>query len=197
MLKSPLKIIIICTIYSSCIIPTYFGKSILTEKRASKSGIKITNLLIVGVGSTASRVFLENLSAEIIKLFVRSQIQCDFTYAGKIPRGEQVNLNDIVVSQYNSYLILNPVDTSYMDTHKNIGTFITPLPGGYTAAGSMMGNQYKEDYDVELYTNNNISNKVLQAELKLDFDVADAGRYKKIAKEIFNMLLKNGFINPK
>ncbi len=197
MLKFLLKITFVCTIFSGCVIPTYLGKSTLTEKRVNKNAVKITNLLIVGVGSTASRVFLENLSVKIIKLFVHSNIPCDFTYAGKISRGEQVNLKDIITFQYNSYLVLNPVDTSYMDTNKQVAMYGTPLPGGYAGTGSIMGNQYKEDFDVELYSSSHIVNRVWQAELKVDFDIANADRYKKIAKEIFKGLVKNGFINPK
>ena len=195
--KLLLTIIMLCIIYTSCIIPTYTGKSTLKETGVSKTDIKITRVLVVGVGSTASRLFMENLSTELIKLFTRSQIQCDFSYEGKIPRGTHINLENIFSSQYDTYLVLNPVDTSYINTQKNVAFFETPLPGGYGATGNVIGNQYKEDYYVELYANNDTHNKVWQAELKVDFDVANPDKYKKIAKEIFNNLLKHAFIGNK
>jgi len=196
-MPKPLWTIILCIIYSGCVIPTYTGKSTLNETEVSKFDAKITSLLIVGVGSTASRLFLENLSPEIIKLFVRSHIQCNFIYAGKIPRRSHINLKKIIASQYDAYLVLNPIDTSYIDVHKSVAVFASPLPGGYGASGSVIGNQYKEDYYIELYTSNKSLNKVWQAELKVDFDVANPGRYEIIAKEIFDRLLKNGFIHNK
>jgi hypothetical protein len=180
--------------YCSCIVPTYIGKSALYETSVRKSNTKIKSILLVGVGSTPSRLFLENLSTEIIKSFKRLNITCDYTYEGKIPRGSHVDLREIVTTDYNAYLVINPIDTSYIDAHKDVGIFATPLPGGYGASGSVIGNQYKEDFYVELYTNNSLLNKVWQAELKLDFDVVNKDNYVKITKEIFDRLIKNGFI---
>ena len=193
-MPKPLWTIILCIIYAGCVIPTYTGKSTLNETEVNKFDAKITSLLIVGVGSTASRLFLENLSPEIIKLFGRSHIKCNFFYAGKIPRRTHVNLNKIIVSKYDAYLVLNPIDTSYIDVHKSVAVFASPLPGGYGASGSVIGNQYKEDYYVELYSSNKSLNKVWQAELKVDFDVANPARYEIIAKEIFDRILKNSYV---
>ncbi|MDI9364201.1 MAG: hypothetical protein QM541_04560 [Flavobacterium sp.] len=194
MRKSLSVLPIFCLLYSSCVVSTYVEKSSLYETSVSKSDTKIKSILLVGVGSTPSRLFLENLSTEIIKNFKRLDITCDFTYEGKIPKGSHVDLKEIVTADYNAYLVINPIDTSYIDAHKDVGFFVTPLPSGYGASGSVIGNQYKEDFYVELYTNNGLLNKVWQAELKLDFDVVNNDKYVKIAKEIFDRLIKNGFI---
>lgn len=197
MRKSLFVIPICCLMYAGCVVPTYIGKSALHEISASESNTKIKSILLVGVGSTPSRLFLENLSIELIKNFKRLDITCDFTYEGKIPKGSHVDLKEIITADYNAYLVINPIDTSYINAHKDVGFFATPLPGGYGASGSLIGNQYKEDFYVELYTNNSLLNKVWQAELKLDFDVANNDKYVKIAKEIFDRLIKNGFITNK
>lgn len=197
MYKLLLLAIIFVMTFTSCVIPTYTGKSTLKETEVSKSDVKISSVLIAGAGSTASRLFLENLSTELIKHFAQYQIQCDFTYVGKIPRRSYLNLNKVLSSKYNGYLVLNPMDTSYADTHKSVAVVGTPLPGGYGATGSVIGNQYKEDYYAELYINGNSLNKVWQGELKVDFDFATPTRYQKIAKQIFDKLLKNGFISKR
>jgi hypothetical protein len=113
---------------------------------------------------------------------------------GKIPRRSHVDLNKVVTSKYDAYLVFNPMDTSYVDTHKSVAMVGTPLPGGYGATGSVIGNQYKEDYYASLYTTGDALNKVWQGELSVDFDFATTYRYHKIAKNIFDKLLKNGFI---
>ena len=190
-----LTIISLCIIYSGCVIPTYSGRLTLNEKEVKKSDVRITDLLLVGAGSTASRLFLENLSAEMIKLFARYHVQCDFTYAGKIPRGSRINFNNLITSRYDAYLVLSPIDTSYMNTFKSEAVIASPIPGSYGALGSVIGNQYKENYYIELYSNNNLLNRIWEAELKVDFDVANPGRYQKIAKEIFTRLLKHGLIS--
>lgn len=190
------KIFIICTIYSGCVIPTYTEKYSLTETNSVKSEKKIKNLLVVGVGSTASRLFLENLSFEIKKIFAREDIRCDFTYAGKIPRRSHIDMSTIVTSQYDTYLVINPIDTSFINAHKSKAMFVSPLPGGYSASGSVIGNQFKENYYVELYTNDSLE-KLWQAELKVDFDVAHSDKFKKIAGAIFERFLKNGLLPRK
>jgi hypothetical protein len=196
MLKLWLTISILCIAYSGCVVPTYIGKSTLNETEVRKPDTKIKRVLFVGVGSTVSRLFLENLSPEVIQLLARSHVQCDFTYAGKISRRSHVNVNKLVTSEYDAYLVLNPMDTAYINTNKDVAIVATPLPGGYGASGSVMGNQYIEDFYVELYTNSNLLiTKVWQAQLKVDFDIANPGRYQKIAKGIVMKLINNGFIS--
>ena len=128
-----------------------------------------------------------------MKLFARYQIQTDFTYVGKILRGTHADLNKVVTSKYDAYLVFNPMDTSYVDTRKSVAIVVTPLPGGY-GAGSVIGNEYKEDYYASLYTHRDSQNKVWQGELRVDFDFSTTNRYQKIARNIFDKLLKKGFI---
>ena len=196
MLKQLLTIIFLGIIYTGCIVPTYTGKSSLYQTEVNKSDTKITSVLLVGAGSTASRLFLENFSVEMIKSFAGANIKCDFTYIGKIPRGSHVNLNEVYKPQYDAYLLLNPIDTSYVDKNKQVAFFAAPLPGGGARTGSTYGNQYKENYYIELYTNNLVT-KIWQAELDVDFDFAKPDRYKIIAKQVLKKLLYNGYIEKK
>lgn len=175
----------------SCVIPTYMGISSLHETGKIEVDKPISNLLIVGVGSTPSRAFLENLSNELIKLFAQRKMQCEFSYMGKIPRGTHLNVDKIVTSKYDSYLLLNPMDTSYTDLHKQVAIVATPIGGGYGAYGSVIGNRYKEDYYVELYTTDkNELEKIWQGELKVDFDFSQPRIYKKVARSIFDKVVK-------
>ncbi len=86
------------------------------------------------------------------------------------------------------------MDTSYVDTHKSVAVVGTPLPGGYAAAGMVFGNQYKENYYASLYSPVDSLHNLWQGELRVDFDFATPNRYQKIAGNIFDKLLKSGFI---
>lgn len=182
MYKLLLSAIILVIITTGCVIPTYTGKSMLSETEVSKSDQKISSVLIVGAGSTASRLFLENLSTDIIQLFTQQGIHCEFNYVGKIPRGSHVNLKTIANPKYDSYLVLSPMDTSFVDIHKSVAVFATPLPGGYGASGSLIGNQYKEDYYAGFYTSGSSLNKVWGGELKVDFDLPLLPNIKRLQK---------------
>ncbi len=187
-------LLIICLLYAGCV-PTYFGKSKLKETEVHPSDAKITSVLFVGVGSTPSRLFLENLSTEVIKLFSQYHVNCDFVYAGKIPRKSHYKIEKVMEPKYEAYLLLNPIDTSYMNNNKSVASFGMPTPGGGSVTGSKIGNQYIESFYVTLYTNKDSINKIWQAELKVDFDVAKPARNKQIAADIFDKLLKNGIVS--
>ena len=185
--------LIILLAFTGCVLPTYIGQSTLNETGVKKSDIKYATVLVVGAGSMPSRFFLENLSEEIMKLFKQHKIEADFTYLGKIPRRSHVDVNKLVTSKYNAYLIFHSMDTSYSNTHKDVAIVAATIPGGF-ASGSVIGNQYKEDFYAEFYTNVDSLNRVWQGELKVDFDFAKTTRYETIAKDLFEKLLKNGLI---
>ena len=176
---------IIITISLQNCIPTYRGKSSFVESNKKIAGNPISNLLIVGVGSMPSRVFLSNLSKELISSFAKNKIQSSYTYLGQIPRLSHVDINKIVTENYDSYLILNPIDTSYADLKKEVAFFATPV-----VSGDIIGRQYIEEFYVELYSSNkDKTEKIWQGILKVDFDFVQPARYKKIAKEIVDKIV--------
>lgn len=194
MQQRSLLIIFFTIVFTSCVIPTYLGKSKLKETEVKKSDVRLSHVLIVGAGSTASRLFLENLSTELTKLLAQNNIQSDFRYVGKIPRGSLLNLKEMTSSKYNGYLVLNPTDTSYTYTDKEVGYAATPLPAGYAGYGTISGNQYIEEFNLQFYTSSDSLTKVWQGELLVDFDFATSGRYQKIAEQIISKFIKHRII---
>lgn len=62
-------------------------------------------------------------------------MQSDFFYTGKIPKESQLDVKKMLASKYNGYLVLNPMDTSCMDTHKAVAAVGIPLPGNVQQQG--------------------------------------------------------------
>lgn len=181
---------IIITITLQYCIPTYRGKSSFVESNKIITHNPISNVLIVGVGSMPSRVFLSNLSKELISSLAKNKIQSAYTYVGQIPRLSHLDINKLVTGNYDSYLILNPIDTSFVDLKKKVGFFVTPVGGRYYASGDIIGRQYKEQFYVELYSGNkDKTEKIWQGILKVDFDFVQPDRYRKIAKEIVDKIV--------
>jgi len=77
----------------SCI-PHYIEKVSLKEERPNSKTITIKNLLIVGAGSTATRLFLEKLSSNFKNELIKKGANCEFIYVGKIPTASTLNLKD-------------------------------------------------------------------------------------------------------
>lgn len=54
------------------------------------SHIRVQDILMVGAGSTASRMFLENLHTALLADFKAINIQTDFLYLGKTERKNNI-----------------------------------------------------------------------------------------------------------
>lgn len=185
-------IIILCN--NSCVVPTYISKSHLEEKMSLKSDETISSLLISGAGSTPSRVFLDNMSTELISQLSKKDIRADYIYLGKIPKYSTVDMDTLIKKKYNAYLLFYPTDTSFVNNNKDQAEVWVPLPGGYSKSAVLAGNQYKENFWVQLYLENGSVQKVWKGILYLDFDFGHSSKYPGIAKKILDQLKKSGFI---
>ncbi len=176
-------------IYTSCVIPTYIGKTTIAEIQTDSDKVKVSKILILCAGSNASRLFLENLSEEIKLTFSKNNILCDFNYVGKIPRGSHLDLHKNLNPKYDSYLVFNPADTAYVNLGKETFIFVAPV-GSSSVSGSGQGNQYKENYSIELISTSDSIRKIWEGELKLDFDFGRLDKYQSISKQIFQQIDK-------
>ena len=192
-MKRFFQLLLICILSISLqnCLRTYYGSSSLSETNKNASVKPIKKVLIVGVGSMPSRVFLSNLSKELSSSLAQNNIQSNYNYIGQIPRLSHVDINKIKNENYDSYLILTPVDTSFTNLKKDVGFYVVPLGNGYRASGDLVGNQYKEKFYVDLYTNTNDSaQKIWQGILTVDFDFGLLEKYKKIAREIVDKMVR-------
>jgi hypothetical protein len=143
---------------------------------------------LVGTGLVASRIFLDNLSDEMLRSFKKKGIHSEFKYIGKIPRSASLEWDSLKQAGYDSYLVFRAADSSYLDmTNEKFTAF------GPGIMATKYGNQYKANYNITLY--NGMKHEVLwEGELAVDFDIANSSRYKHIARLIFTELEKNNIL---
>ena len=181
-----LPFIVIFFVSGCVVIPTYKARISLIPTREYNSEVQVKDLLIIGTGSVASQIFLENLSAEMKQSLQIKGIQADFSYMGKIPDAADINIDKLKQDKYDSYLVFMANNESYLDMTKEKFTGIGP---GVTATG--YGNQYVETFTVVLY-NGKVKHEVIwQGKLAVDFDIANNSRYKQISGLIFNEFTKS------
>ena len=174
-------------LFSGCVIPKYFPGIALTDSIRNEKKVNIDNILIVGAGSTASRLFLENLSTEMIKRFKKNKLSCSFNYVGKIPAASHLKVESFIEPGFETYFIFSPIDTSFVNKMKEKYVAFMPIPGIGSAVGTNYGNQYKQKFLLELYTNVEGLQLIWKAELILDFDVS--------LSKSFNLFLISIFIS--
>lgn len=186
-------VLIISILFKSCVLPTYFGQTSLIEMKRVEDNKKVTNVLFIGTGTLASRSFLDNLSDELIKLFEKEKIQCDFTFLKNEPINSLISKDKVAASKYDCYLLINSKDTAYTNFHKKVGDFIMPsgnINNGLGMSSSIYGNQYKEDFYVEiLVKGKNELKQIWRGELRVDCDLSRRHNYKNVSQSLFGKVV--------
>jgi hypothetical protein len=175
---------------SGCIIiPTYNTSISLKSSDQNEQGIPINNVLLIGTGTMASQIFLDNLSTELIRSFKAKSITADYSYKGKVPDLLTLKIDSLVTDQYDTYIVFKSINNSLLDMDKV--KYAAVGPGTY---GTGYGNQYAEKFTIMLYTKKEKPELLWQGHLDVDFDLANDTRYKKIARLLMNELAKNHFV---
>lgn len=178
---------IIGILLSGCIVvPTYTNHISFQPTRQSEQKVTFNNVLMIGAGPVASRVFLDNLSTEMMQTFKRKGVESDFSYVGKVPSSATLKLDSLVVAPFDACLVFRASEDSYLNMTNAKFTAIGP---GVVATSN--GNHYQDTYTVSLYTKKENMQLVWQGDLEVDFDLANDSRYKHISGLIFKELVKN------
>jgi hypothetical protein len=171
----------------------------LTETKTNSTIKKYNSILIIGGGSTASRLFLDNLSEKLIAILLTKNITCEYKYIGNIERGEQITDLPIFDNKHDGYLLFNPTDTSIMKitTSTNGGSIfsndINNAPGGHLYSRKV---SYEETFDISFYDNENKKTSIWEAELTVNADFSKARLYTKTSEKI-KISLQQNLIIPK
>jgi len=145
-------------------------------------------ILIVGEGGMQSRMYLDNLSVEIIKELKKQQIECKYEYLGDRSKvNTEVALQKAKTWEHDAILKFYPFFTDEQPTNTDVANPI------YWRMGdpSKVVQQYMvSDYEITL---NEPSGKVWSAKLH---SVVEFGRpvYKRIRKLILNDLEKQNVL---
>jgi hypothetical protein len=181
-------LILVSLICTSCVVlPVYQTHISLKETKCKEHRVPITNLLLIGSGPVASRVFLDNLSSKMIQAFKAQGVHADFSYVGKLSQSSLYRLDSLVSDQYDTYLLFKASDSSFLDMNKVKQVVIGP-----GISGASYGNQYVETYKLFLYQKAEKLGLVWQGNLKVDFDLANANKYKQVSQLILKELSKDG-----
>jgi hypothetical protein len=185
MFHSKLLLIIVVIFYGCVVIPTSKDRTSLKTIRQDEAGVQVNRILMIGTGPVASRVFLDNLSSELMQSLKVMNVHAEFVYMGKAPSSVSLKIDSLVTPRFDTYLVFKPSAHAYlsMTSLKYIGVGPGVMASGY-------GNQYTDTFAVALYTRKENLQLVWQGDLMVDFDLANDSKYKKISKLILDEFLK-------
>ena len=87
------------------------------EGFSDSAKVDADTILLVGVGSSATRIFLNNLSQRIINSFAESKITCTYAYMGKTAAEAKKQFDTSSYKDYKAVLCLMPDSASIFEVH--------------------------------------------------------------------------------
>jgi hypothetical protein len=193
MLKIRTLLVTFVLLLSGCvIIPTYKERLSIETIDSSKEAVSFNNVLVIGSGPVASRVFLDNLYTELSRSFEQKGIQSEFTYLGKIDKSHPPNLDSLTKTRFDAYMMFKASDSSILDMQK---VKFVGYGAGIFVAGH--GNQFYEHYTITFKVNRDNVGPAWRGVLNVDFDLANNFKYGRISSMICQELERTGIMNNK
>lgn len=154
------------------------------ERKIDSTTKQLDSILILGVGSTASRIFLDKLSATLIyDLKHKKNVTAQYSYLGKTNELIKEELKKDDTKKYSGILLFIPADTSYFTT--------TTISGQYVSLTRM---DYSQDFTIQLYLAEDVVKPAWTSYISVNCDLRKSYIQSKISKKILEILKENKHI---
>lgn len=183
-------LVTILTLQGCIVVPTHIDDYSLKVINKNEQEVHMRNVLLIGTGPVASRLFLESLSSKMMHALQLNGVQSSFSFVGKVPQYGSFNMDSLVKPPFDTYLLFRASDKNSLDMSKQ--KYTAYGYGGITATG--YGNQYQETYKVTLYQKRAQLEMVWEGDLNVDLDLAKDQWYRQISKEILDEFAKNDIL---
>jgi hypothetical protein len=151
--------------------------------RPSKDDAPSEKILIIGAGSVASEIFMENLTKNIT-VRLNKRIGSHLIFLKNIKPGSPFNKTSLNSLDYDAYIIFYPLDSSKLVMNR---TGQIPFFGG-TRLNALVPNSYKQKFLVQIYMKTDKAKPVWETSLHVDLDPIDEEKYNDISSYILNYL---------
>ena len=162
----------------------------LKETQIDTVNKEFKSILILGSGSTATRIFLDNLSEVLIKKLKSEKIKSVYYYLNKASDTLSETFIAISKNDYDAILIFNPEDTAIFKSISKVNKNHISLPtiiGNYTAISptTSITTSYHQSFNLNLYSHDDKSKALWEANLVVDFSMSGLSNYQNISNKIY------------
>lgn len=172
MIKEVLLLFVVSAFLTSCGAQRNLPPS---EHAALPKTLRVKNVLIIGAGSAASSVFMDNLSKSFRALLTTKGVATDYIFAGNRKPGSRFDNRALDRLNYDAYLILYPLNSANIVMNRAY-----PL--------AKVPNSYQQRFSVQTYLRTDKEKPVWEGRLQVDLDPTDKEKYKEICYYLFNYL---------
>ena len=182
-----LSLLFSISIFISCTSSQKIG---LFDSRTNQTKVTAHKIFILGSGTNATRLFLENITASLQKRFSKTGTESILIFSNN---PEAIILNKYKNDGYDAIILFNARDSAVVNssTYTNTVGVSGGALNGAQFRSSAHSNEYKQNFYFSFYSNPEKPNLVYEGYLDLHFDFADNTKYNIIANKIFKKFKEN------
>ena len=165
------------------------------EIQVKEAGQQIDSLLIVGIGSSSTRAFLDNLIAYLIPELTNANTFSSYRFMGSSTEQANANLDTVNKAGYKAILFLLPEGNSIVRLRNKKTIVLLPDKlggGGFQLQSRQM--EYKQQFTFEL-TTPDYQTKLWMAEIHVFCNPAKPEVPQRLSNATVSSLKKNEFLN--
>jgi hypothetical protein len=172
-----------------------FSQVTFEERKADISDNKFDSILIIGDGSSVARVFLESVSAYIIKGCAKKNVTVNYTYVGNSLTDTKIDYDSIQKLGYKAILFLTPRNSANYESQTNTTqNTINTSAGTFATTRTKMSLTYSQRFNFQLCTNLKNITKIWIAAVGVVIDPSKNKIAKKVAKNVLSSFKKYNYI---
>lgn len=152
------------------------------------------NILITGVGQSGTRMFLENLAAELSKQLAAKKVKVSFLYLGTAEQSMSL-ANAVNATDYDGIIHFIQTDKATDPIHEK--PIAVPIGStGKSATAYYTKIRFRQQISMSMYERTDIEHALSESLLKVNMDFTNDNKYKKVIKEIIKELEANLAFGP-
>jgi hypothetical protein len=172
------------------------NKFILEQKQIDSIGKPIDSILIIGIGSSTTRIFLDDLSQSVINRLTDDSIVAHYLYLGKTSTEAQSALDTVNKKGYNAILFFFPQGSSFYDVQGSLNqTTANTRLGPITTIAAFSRIDYQQDFNLQLCIQDSEWKQIWTASLEVAGDLRKPKNAKNIAARLLSYFKTNHYIN--
>ncbi len=152
-------------------------------------------MLIIGFGSTVTRIFLDKLTGDLIARMEKQEIKAAYEYQGSEPSADFKVPDAAKFAAYDAVLVFSSQDSSHIQSglkRKSYPT-LTPQTGNINFSVARTQFAYFQAFNVALFYSSDATELIWDANFAVRCDLTKSKAYAKVSKQIFESLQKNKY----
>lgn len=178
-----------------CLFAQGIKKTTFEEISADNSNRRFDSILIIGTGSTATRIFLDDLVIQLTEKLDTKNVVTMYMYLGK--KNEMLNefLDTFKNAEYKVIMVFQPKEQTSLYTKNRRGiNFVQLGDRSFVSPARQNKLNYEGEFRIVLYENNQKKRDFWKASLKVHNNPGKSRSAKKISNWILSSFTKNNYL---